>query len=107
MSQGLASQSVKRHRDTPVFWVAFSDSSCDWYIVDAAIDLRRHAHSAVGNSFGPNNICCILRRIACNSSLRSFFPGRVKSAQIGKYIRSADSPLAKQIIDWQNARYPV
>ncbi len=33
-----------------------------------------NAPSAVGNSFGPNNICCVLLRIACNSSLRSFFP---------------------------------
>src|SRR6266436_656082 len=48
--------------------------SCDWYVVNAAIDFRQHGPSAVGNSFGPNNICCVLLRIACNSSLRSFFP---------------------------------
>src|SRR5271165_3928197 len=46
------------------------------------INLRQRAHSAVGNSFGPNDICCVLLRIACNSSLRSFFSGRVTSAQI-------------------------
>jgi uncharacterized membrane protein YphA (DoxX/SURF4 family) len=59
------------------------------------IDLRRRAHSAVGNSFGPNDICCVLLRIACNSSLRSFFSGRLTSAQIDEYIRSADSPLGE------------
>src|SRR5271165_6572584 len=71
------------------------NESTDEARFDAAIDLRQRAHSAVGNSFGPNDICCVLLRIACNSSLRSFFSGRLTSAQIDEYIRSADSPLGE------------
>ena len=36
-------------------------------------DLRQRAPTTVGNSIGPDDIYCVLRRIAGNGSLRSFF----------------------------------
>jgi hypothetical protein len=64
------------------FGPVLSSGSCDWYTVDAAIDFRQRADSTVGNSIGPNDIYCVLRRTAGNGSLRSFLSTRVTSAHI-------------------------